>query len=399
MNTPTRRSMMKTLSAGIAAAALPQHALAQGQPIKIGILTPLTGAGGNDGPRMLKAMQAVFDEVNKAGGVLGRMIQTVVEDDQTNPEAAVRAARKLIEVDKVPLIMGTWASAVTTAVAPVCWESKTFIMTVSGADSISLLPHQGYLVRTQPTSKLQSIAHAGYIASTGKKRIGVIGIQAPFAQATKEHLDAHMKTVGGSVVSHVIYEKDKSTYRSEIDQVMKGNPDYLYLNGYAPDTVVVLRDLYKAGIELPKFCQSYAVPQTTLDANPPEVSEGVVTGSPSADSDSSAYKIAATRLGVSEIDGYVAQATDWATLAVLTMAKAKDATGTALKDNVRKISQGDGTKVYSPLEGLKALAEGKEINYEGASGPCDFNEIGDILTCKFRFSQVKKGKLEFLKIV
>ena len=395
----TRRKILKSAVAAAAGATLPIRAYAQGEPIKVGILTPLTGAGGADGPRMMKAMQAVFEEVNKAGGVDGRMIQTVVEDDQTNPEAAVRAARKLIEVDKVPIIMGTWASAVTTAVLPICWESKTFMMTVSGADSISLLPHQGYMIRTQPTSKLQAIAHGDYIVSTGRKKLSVIGIQAPFAQSTKEHLDTVMKAAGGSVVSHIIYEKDKSTYRSEIDQAMKGNPDYLYLNGYAPDTVVVLRDLYKAGIDVPKFCQSYAVPQTTLDANPPEVSEGVVTGSPSADIDSTAYKLTADRLGQKEIDGYVAQASDWASLAVLTFAKAKEMTGTALKNNVRKISQGDGVKVYSALEGLKALAAGKEINYEGASGPCDFNEIGDISKCRFRFSQVKKGKLEFMKIV
>ena len=99
------------------------------------MLTPLTGAGGFDGPRMLKAMQAVADEINAAGGVLGQQIELVVEDDETNPEAAVRAAHKLIDVDKVPVIMGTWASAVTTAVAPVCWESKTFLTTVSGADT------------------------------------------------------------------------------------------------------------------------------------------------------------------------------------------------------------------------------------------------------------------------
>jgi branched-chain amino acid transport system substrate-binding protein len=395
----SRRTVLKGAVASAAAAGLPVVGRAQADPIKVGILTPLTGAGGNDGPRMLKAMQAVFEEVNKAGGVMGRRINPVIEDDQTNPEAAVRAARKLIEVDKVPVILGTWASAVTSAVAPVCWESKTFIMTVSGADSITQLPHQGFLVRTQPTSKLQATAHATYIAGLGKRRIGILGIQAPFALATKEHLDAYMKTVGGSVVSHVIYEKDKPAYRSEIDQVMAGKPDFLYLNGYATDTVVVLRDLWKAGVDLPKFCQTYAVPQATLDANPPEVSEGILTGTPSADVDSSAYKLAADRLGLQEVDGFQAQATDWASLAVLTIAKARDASGVALKENIRKISQGNGQKVYSAVEGLKLLADGKDINYEGASGPCEFNEIGDITNCRFRYTQVKKGKLEFLKIV
>jgi ABC-type branched-subunit amino acid transport system substrate-binding protein len=399
MNRISRRAIVKAAAAAAAAGAMPVRGYAQGEPIRIGILTPLTGAGGNDGPRMLKAMQAVFDEVNKAGGVLGRRIETVVEDDQTNPEAAVRAARKLIEVNKVPLIMGTWASAVTAAVAPVCWESKTFIMTVSGADPITLLPHQGFLIRTQPNSKLQATAHGTFIAGLGHKRVAVVGIQAPFAVPTKEHLDSILKSNGGSVVAHVIYEKDKPTYRSEIDLAMRGKPDFLYLNGYAPDTVVLLRDLYRANIDLPRFCQSYAVPQATLDTMPPEVSEGVMTGQPSADVESTAYKSACERLGAKEIDGYEAQANDWASLACLAIAKANEATGVALKDTIRKISQGGGDKVYTAVEGLKAIAAGKEVNYEGASGPCDFNEIGDILGCRFRYTKVAKGKLEFLKLV
>jgi ABC-type branched-subunit amino acid transport system substrate-binding protein len=399
MTGTTRRALIKAAAAAAASAAVPIRTVAQADALKFGVLTPLTGAGGQDGPRMLKAIEAVIDEVNKTGGVLGRRIETVVEDDQTNPEAAVRAARKLIEVNKVPVVMGTWASAVTSAVAPVCWESKTFLCTVSGADSITQLPHQGYLIRTQPNSKLQATAHADFIAGMGKKKVAVIGIQAPFALSTKEHLDTVLKSKGAKVVAHVIYEKDKATYRSEIDQAMRSEPDFLYLNGYAPDTVVVLRDLYKANINLPKFCQSYAVPQKTLDSIPPEVSAGTYTGQPSADIEGKAFKLAAARLGVAEPDSYEAQATDWASLVILTLAKAKEATGTALKENVRKISQGAGAKVWSAVEGLQALAAGKEINYEGASGPCDFTDIGDIEGCRFRYMEVVDGKLRFLKVV
>lgn len=399
MTTTTRRALIKGAAATTAIAAMPIRASAQGEPLKFGVLTPLTGAGGQDGPRMLKAMQAVIDEVNKAGGVLQRKIETIIEDDQTNPEAAVRAARKLIEVNKVPVIMGTWASAVTSAVAPVCWESKTFLCTVSGADSITQLPHQGYIIRTQPTSKLQATAHAEFIAAMGKKKVAVIGIQAPFALSTKEHLDSVLKSKGASVVAHIIYEKDKATYRSEIDQALRADPDFLYLNGYAPDTVVVLRDLYKANINLPKFCQSYAVPQKTLDTLPAEVSAGTYTGQPSADIEGKAFRLSAARLGVAEPDSYEAQATDWASLVILTVAKAQVATGVALKENVRKISQGSGEKVYSAVEGLKLLAEGKDINYEGASGPCDFTDIGDIQGCRFRYMEVVDGKLKFLKVV
>src|SRR5258708_610897 len=115
----------------VAAVAAPAVVRAQGEPIKIATLTPLTGAGGPYGPTMAKAAAAVVEAVNSAGGVLGRKVVLVSEDDQTSPEPAVRAARKLIDVDKVSAIMGTWASSVTTAVAPLCWESKTPLFTVS----------------------------------------------------------------------------------------------------------------------------------------------------------------------------------------------------------------------------------------------------------------------------
>jgi branched-chain amino acid transport system substrate-binding protein len=396
--TITRRTIMKGAGALAFAGAMPAIARAQGAPMQLGILTPLTGAGGFDGPRMLKAMKAVFDEVNGVGGLLGRKVELVIEDDQTNPEAAVRAARKLIDVAKVPAIMGTWASAVTSAVAPLCWESRTFLTTVSGADSITLLPHQGYLIRTQPNSQMQGGKHAEFIASTGAKRVFVMSIQAPFSQPTQERIRTVLPTKGSEMVGGLIYDKDKTTYRSEVDLALKTKPDLLYLNGYAPDVTVILRDLYRAGFTGPRFAQSYAVTGKVLEALQQEVSEGIITVQPSADVGSPAFDLAAKRTGIAEPDSYETQATDWASLVALGIAKAKEATGTGLKDNVRKISQGAGVKVYSAVEGLKLMGEGKEINYEGASGPCDFTDIGDIIDCKFRYNRIVAGKPQFLKI-
>ena len=94
-NTISRRRTLQGIAVLAAFVSAPAIVRAQAS-LQLGVLTPLTGAGGFDGPRMLKAMQAVAAEVNEAGGLLGRQISLVVEDDQTNPEAAVRAARKLI---------------------------------------------------------------------------------------------------------------------------------------------------------------------------------------------------------------------------------------------------------------------------------------------------------------
>jgi ABC-type branched-subunit amino acid transport system substrate-binding protein len=396
--TTSRRDFVKGVGALALTGLAPAVVRAQGAPLQLGVLTPLTGAGGFDGPRMLKAMKAVMDEVNGAGGLLGRQVELVVEDDETNPEAAVRAARKLIDVTKVPAIMGTWASAVTTAVAPLCWESRTFLTTVSGADSITKLPHQGYLIRTQPNNYLQAAKHAEFIASMGVKRCYIMSIQAPFSQPTQERATEVLKQKGSEMVGGLIYDKDKTTYRSEVDQALKMKPDCVYLNGYAPDVTILLRDLYRAGYTGLRFAQSYAVTSKVLELLPPEVTEGVITVQPSADIGSPAYDLAKKRLGIAEPDSYETQATDWASLVALSIAKAKVATGTGIHDSVRKISQGSGIKVYSAVEGLKLLAQGKEINYEGASGPCDFTDIGDIIDCKFRYNKIGAGKPSLLKI-
>jgi branched-chain amino acid transport system substrate-binding protein len=66
---------------------------------------------------------------------------------------------------------------------------------------------------------------------------------------------------------------------------------------------------------------------------------------------------------------------------------------------LRRVSQSkDGTKISNAPDGLKLLADGKVIDYDGASGPCEFTDIGDILDCKFRYDEVKAGKLVLLKI-
>src|SRR5690242_19995844 len=203
-----RRRFLATAGALALGGLAPAIVRAQGEPLQLGVLTPLTGAGGFDGPRMLKAMSAVADEINAGPGLLGRKIELVVEDDQTNPEAAVRAARKLIDVEKVPAIMGTWASAVTTAVAPLCWESRTFLTTVSGADSITKLPHQGYLIRTQPNNFLQATKHAEFILGLGMKRVFIMSIQAPFTVPTQTRLAEVLKEKKSEMVGSLIYDKD-----------------------------------------------------------------------------------------------------------------------------------------------------------------------------------------------
>lgn len=386
------------LLSSVAAVAAPSVLRAQADPIKVATLTPLTGAGGPYGPTMAKVAAAVVEEVNAAGGVLGRKVQLVSEDDQTNPDAGVRAARKLIDVDKVSAIMGTWASAVTTAVAPLCWESKTFLCTVSGADSITLLPHQGYLVRTQPNTVLQVTRCGEFLLSLGAKKTYTLVPQTPFAQRSIEILAETMKKAGGSHGGQ-IYDDKKTTYRTEVDQALRFAPDAIFCAGYTPDTIVLLKDLYRAGYKGKIIGQAYSVNQKLIDQiGQNEVVEGVYTYAPSVAEGSNALARVKKMSDLANPDPYTSQVYDHTNMVLMAMAVAKATTGTAIKDNIRKITQGGGKPVDNAIDGLKVIAAGEKVDYAGASGPCDFDDKGDILDCKFRYEQIKGGKAVLVKV-
>ncbi len=386
------------IATGVAALAAPSVVRAQADPVKLATLTPLTGAGGPYGPVMAKVAAAVVEEVNSAGGVLGRRVQLISEDDQTSPEAGVRAARKLIDVDKVVAIMGTWASSVTTAVAPLCWESKTMLCTVSGADSITQLPHQGFLVRTQPNSTLQIRRSTEYMLSLGARKIYTMIPQTPFAQTTIDQMNT-ITAKAGAAHQGMIYDDKKTTYRTELDVALRTSPDLIFAAGYTPDTVVLLKDIYRAGFKGKVIGFGYSINQKLLDqVGQPEVVEGVYTYSPSPAEGDPAYERAKKLSGSANPDPYTCQVYDHINMVLMAITQAKAATGVAVKDNIRKVSQGGGKAVDNAVDGIKAIAAGEKVDYAGASGPCDFDDKGDIVDCKFKFEQIKGGKFTVVKI-
>jgi branched-chain amino acid transport system substrate-binding protein len=395
---PSRRLFLQGTAITAISFLLPVASFAQAAPIRLGALLPLTGAGGAYGPPMAKVAKAVVDEVNAGGGIGGRKLDLIIEDDQTNPEAGVRAARKLIDVDRVAAIMGTWASAVTTAVAPLCWESKTFLTTTSGADSITLLPHQGYLIRTQPNTMLQGRKFGECALEAGAKRVFFVSPQTPFFRSQFDSITAALKKAGGETAS-LVYDDKKPSYRTEVDEVLRFKPDAIIFGGYALDTSVVLKDIFRAGFTGQKIAFGYSVNQKMIESVPPEVVEGTITISPSPAEGSDGYARVGKFAGVANPDPYATQIYDQVNLVVLALAAGGEPSGTSIRDAVRKVSQGkDGGKVSNAPDGLKLLASGKVIDYEGASGPCDFTDIGDIIDCKFRYERVKAGKLELLRI-
>jgi branched-chain amino acid transport system substrate-binding protein len=140
------------------------------------------------------------------------------------------------------------------------------------------------------------------------------------------------------------------------------------------------------------------VNQKLLESLPAEVTEAVYTIAPSPAVNSDAYRRLSEKLAITDLDPYSCQTNDHIALTALAIEQAGEASGEAIKDSVRKISQGDGVEVDNITDGLKALRDGQAINYTGASGPCDFTDIGDILDTQFRYEVVEGGAFKTLKV-
>ncbi|MFI4987252.1 MAG: ABC transporter substrate-binding protein [Alphaproteobacteria bacterium] len=395
----TRRTVIRGAAALGAASLMGAGRLlaADAGAIKLGSLVPITGSGGPFGPGIRKGQEVVVNQVNAAGGLLGRKIELVGEDDQTNPEAAVRAARKLIDVDKVVAILGTWASADVTAIASLCWENKVMVICIGAADSITELPHQGYIARTQPSTRMQGEQFAKFAVAEGAKSFYLMMPQSPFAESTIKQITDYC-TAHGIKIGSAIYDGKKTSFRSEVDVMVEAKPDMFMLGGYLADDSVLAKDVFRANYRGKIVGFAYGVAPQFVEAVGKEVAEGIYSIEPVADAKSTAYAKLQKLIGKDDLDIYICQGYDEANLAILAMAEAKEASGTAIRDNLRKIGDTAGITVDNAIDGLKLIAEGKHVNYLGASGPCKFAANGDVLESHFRINVVRNGKIELYKV-
>jgi branched-chain amino acid transport system substrate-binding protein len=388
-----RRTFMKGMAVGSALAIAPRRAKAAFDgPIRLGALVSLTGAGGVWGPKMALLQRTVVDEVNSGGGIGGRQVEYYPEDDQTNPDAGVLAVHKLIDVDHVVAVMGVWSSAVAAPTLPICWQNKVMMLAIAASDSLSALPHQGYFIRTNVHVALQGREIGKFAVEQSVKSIFVLLAQTPFNIPMMKGLTDTVQSKKIKVDS-LVYDSRKTSFRSEIDQALRGSPDLILLGGYPQDNIVLMKDIYRAGYAGKIVGTGTGVTSQLIEGAGKDVVEGLYLVRPSPAVNSSAYKKLQKIVSMDVPDTSLCQCYDQVNLALLSIALAGESSGTAIRDNIRKVGGPDGEPVDNVLDGLKLLSQGKTINYEGASGPCEFLPDGNVARAFFRTLQVRGGKL------
>lgn len=210
-------------------------------PIKIGFAGPLTGDLANIGVNVKAAVEIAVEEVNEAGGINGRPIEVVYEDDQCTGAGGANVANKLINVDKVPVILGSTCSPAMLSLAPIAEQNK--VVTLGYCATAPKITEAGdYIFRDVPSDLFQANYAAKYAYNTlGKKKAAIVYLNNDWGVGLKDAFTASFSSLGGEVISAEAYEPTSTDLRSQLTKVKASTADLLYFPGFTDGTIAGIK--------------------------------------------------------------------------------------------------------------------------------------------------------------
>jgi ABC-type branched-subunit amino acid transport system substrate-binding protein len=248
-----------TLLAGMTTAAVP--AAAQGNPIKIGAILPLTGSGASYGVWMKGGAEMAAEEINAAGGIAGRKLEVIYEDHAADASKAVNAMRRLVEVEKVPFSLTSYSSP-TLAIQPIAVQNKVVIM--NGGGQSDNLAGKDYLYNNIPVVSNEVGVIAEWLAKD-KKLVNAVLIVANdeagrnSAKTFREKFGA----AGGKVLAEEQVALDATDFRAQLAKVKARGGDVLFISSYGRNVSIIADQARELGITIPTAGTSWVlVPET-----------------------------------------------------------------------------------------------------------------------------------------
>ena len=363
-----------------------QEEMAAAPTVKIGVLLPFTGALAEFGAAFQKAADLAADHL-AAGGY---PVEIVYGDTETNPTAAVEAARKLVDVDQVHAVIGAAASSSSLAVA----ESVTIpkgvpqISYASTSPLLTILPAdegQDFLYRTVPSDALQGVVLAGVAAEAGLTNVAILYVNNPYGQGLKDNFQAAFEAAGGTVSAAVPHdEAEATTYVAELRRAIEGEPEVLLALSYAGHATIYLREAIENDFITQFLFVDGTKSQAIIEAVGAENLEGMLGTAPgSADTPSLALFTADYQAEYGELPPlpFMTNVYDSIVIAALAALAAEvsgaEVTPAAVRDMLRTVANPDGDVAAAGADGVQAaiaaIRAGGSINYEGAAGAHDFD--------------------------
>ena len=353
--------------------------------IKIGTLLPSTGDLAFAGPHGELAMSLAFELINESGGVNGNRIEGIYRDSGTSVQLGTDAANALVNVDRVPVIIGAVASGVTLAVA----ESVTIpngVLLVSPASStnaLTSLDDDDLVFRTSVSDAVKGVVAARLARELGFDRVATTYINNAFGVSVSGVFSDHFEELGGEVTNQISHELGQATYTSELRKAAQQNPDVLLPIGYTETLHILLREAAEGRFFEEFLFFSPAYYQDLFDSVGVGYFEGdygIVPGAPLSPARQWFFDAYRERKDGNINIPLMSEVFDATILVALAIEKADSEEPGAIRDALREVSRPPGEQVgpQDIARALELLRNGKDIDYVGAAGDLDFDENGDV---------------------
>ena len=350
-----------------------------GGDIPIGILTSYTGEMGAFGVPVFNGAKLAVNEINAAGGVLGRQIKLYTEDDQSTVESGIGGARKLINANGVIAIHGM-ISDVLLAIWDFAKQNKVFITSpYAGTTKLDKIGGD-YEFRTVPSDSMDGRVAAQTLWDKGYHTIAIMYETAESTTSIGNAVKDQFEKLGGKVSIVLPFQSRQSSYLAELKKVADTNPEAVWLGTGQETAPTILKQWKQRGYKWQWMLSSdSAVPEIfkTVDIN---TISGVLSEIPAGDNTSEDYKkffseYKAT-FGKEPGGNFEANSYDAMMIMALAMQAGGKADGTTINQNYKNVASPPGVKVHSYKDAVAELKKGNDIDYEGPSGDCNFDDHG-----------------------
>lgn len=351
--------------------------------LTIAVAAPFSGTESFIGPDTLNGVRVAVTQINANGGVLGKKLQIATADTVGDPVDAVPAVSQIISTQHPVAMVGPSSLTITSVIRQLN-SDKLVDMTIGGTTQLDHMQYK-YIYRVTPSDSQMGVAMAYYGTKIkGYKRAALVfgsnssaqTLDAPVAQTLKKH--------GVSVVSNTKIVPDQSSYRSEIIRILATHPDVIYtqldpqsastffseLQQLGGGNIPLIGDDVTASAQFAKAIgNSYAAKELTSV-------QGATTSNGAAATAYAKYyaqEYQGSQPVILSNNGY-----DATNIVALAMIEAKSSNPSVYVNFIKKVANGPGVPVYTFKSAVAALKAGKSINYQGASGPENFNKYHNV---------------------
>ena len=219
----------------------------QGREIRVGVMAPLTGDVASWGEMQRRSTELALIEENAVGGVDGKRIVAVYEDDRVDPKTGVNAFRKLADVDRVPIVVGSPASNVTLAVAPIANEKEVVLLS-SGSTATEVKDAGPYVFRIMPSDEVQASIMAEWTLELGFRNVAIVYVENSWGRGLMEAFRQDLRKRGGNIVTVQASDQAETDFRAQLSKVQASRPDVIYAPLYTKGAGLMAKQARELGL-------------------------------------------------------------------------------------------------------------------------------------------------------